>query len=203
MGAAGFTYAITNGNGGTASATVSLTVSASTLSLFDSSSVPVTVTVNDTNSVELGVKFQTSAVGKITGVRFYKGPQNTGNHTGNLWTQLVACWPRRPLSTKPPVAGSRSSLLLRSRSSSGPLMSPLTTPPAASIRLMATISRRPGSVDRSPRLPARPAPAMGFTPTEPQVSFPRTPSTPPTTGSTSSSLKALRIRTRIFSERSI
>ena len=47
---------------------------------------PATVTVNDTNSVELGVKFQTSAVGKITGLRFYKGPQNTGNHTGNLWS---------------------------------------------------------------------------------------------------------------------
>ncbi len=86
MGPAGFTYSITNGNGGTASATVSLTVTASVLSLFSASSMPGTVTVNDPSSVELGVKFQVSAAGQIVGIRFYKGPQNTGTHIGNLWT---------------------------------------------------------------------------------------------------------------------
>jgi Domain of unknown function (DUF4082)/Cadherin-like domain len=86
LGPAGFTYSITNGNGGTASATVSLTVTAPVLSLFSASSLPGTVTVSDANSVELGVKFQVSVAGKIMGVRFYKGPKNTGIHIGNLWT---------------------------------------------------------------------------------------------------------------------
>ena len=86
MGPAGFTYSITNGNGGTASATVSLTVTAPVLSLFSASSSPGTVTVNDSSAVELGVKFQASTAGKIVGIRFYKGPQNTGTHIGNLWT---------------------------------------------------------------------------------------------------------------------
>jgi hypothetical protein len=36
--------------------------------------------------VELGVKFQVSTSGWIYGVRFYKGPGNTGTHTGSLWT---------------------------------------------------------------------------------------------------------------------
>jgi hypothetical protein len=85
VGSAGFTYTITNGNGGTASAIVSLTVFASVLSLFSSGSTPAGVTINDSNLVELGVKFQTSTAGKIVGVRFYKGPQNIGTHIGNLW----------------------------------------------------------------------------------------------------------------------
>ncbi len=41
--------------------------------------------MNDANAVELGLKFQSSAAGNITGLRFYKGPQNTGTHVGNLW----------------------------------------------------------------------------------------------------------------------
>jgi hypothetical protein len=90
VGPAGFTYTITNGQpGGTASATVSLTVNApgtTTASLFSASSTPGTVTVNDSNAVELGVKFQSSVAGKISAIRFYKGPQNTGAHTANLWT---------------------------------------------------------------------------------------------------------------------
>ncbi len=85
MGSAGFTYSITNGHGGAASANVSLTVSAPVLSLFSASSSPGNVTINDSSSVELGVKFQTSTAGKIVGIRFYKGPQNTGVHVGNLW----------------------------------------------------------------------------------------------------------------------
>jgi hypothetical protein len=86
MGSAGFTYSITNGHGGTASANVSLTVSAPVLSLFSASSSPGNVTINDSSSVELGVKFQTSTTGKIVGIRFYKGPQNIGVHVGNLWS---------------------------------------------------------------------------------------------------------------------
>ena len=38
------------------------------------------------NSVEVGVKFQSSVDGYITGIRFYKHTVNTGTHTGHLWT---------------------------------------------------------------------------------------------------------------------
>jgi hypothetical protein len=85
VGPAGFVYSITNNNGGTASASVSLTVTPS-FGLFSSNSSPVNVTTNDTKSVELGVKFQTSTAGNVVGFRFYKGPQNLGTHVGNLWS---------------------------------------------------------------------------------------------------------------------
>lgn len=54
-------------------------------SLFSASNVPANVTVNDPNPVELGVKFSATRAGKITGLMFYKGPQNTGTHTAHLW----------------------------------------------------------------------------------------------------------------------
>jgi hypothetical protein len=73
---------------GTGSATLALTISASgsTASLFSASNTPSIVTVNDPNAVDLGVKFQASTNGTITGIRFYKGPQNTGTHIGDLWS---------------------------------------------------------------------------------------------------------------------
>ena len=40
----------------------------------------------DTGSVELGVTFQPASNGTITGVRFYKEADNTGTHTGSLWS---------------------------------------------------------------------------------------------------------------------
>src|SRR5262249_50871319 len=40
---------------------------------------------NETNSVELGVKFTSAISGYITGIRFYKGVNNTGTHVGKLW----------------------------------------------------------------------------------------------------------------------
>ena len=40
----------------------------------------------DTSSVELGVQFQATQNGTISGIRFYKEPDNTGTHTGTLWT---------------------------------------------------------------------------------------------------------------------
>jgi len=47
----------------------------------------------DASAVELGVRFTSDVAGQVTGVRFYKGPQNTGTHNGSLWTstgQLLA-----------------------------------------------------------------------------------------------------------------
>jgi hypothetical protein len=40
----------------------------------------------DTSAVNLGVQFQASSSGHITGIRFYKESDNTGTHTGSLWT---------------------------------------------------------------------------------------------------------------------
>ena len=41
----------------------------------------------------MGVKFTANTAGYITGIRFYKGVNNTGTHVGNLWSstgQLLA-----------------------------------------------------------------------------------------------------------------
>ena len=32
------------------------------------------------------MKFVPTQDGQITGIRFYKGPQNLGTHVGSLWT---------------------------------------------------------------------------------------------------------------------
>jgi hypothetical protein len=55
-------------------------------SIFTDSTVPSVVTENDKSSVELGVRFSSDVAGTVTGIRFYKGPQNTGTHTGTLWS---------------------------------------------------------------------------------------------------------------------
>jgi VCBS repeat-containing protein len=88
-GPASFSYTISDGRGGTASASVSLAVnaaSANIVSLFSSDSAPTITAVNDPNSVELGLKFQASSPGEITGLSFYKAASNTGAHVANLWT---------------------------------------------------------------------------------------------------------------------
>ncbi|WP_203030690.1 DUF4082 domain-containing protein [Frankia nepalensis] len=55
-------------------------------SVWPDSAVPRTVTENDPAAVELGMKFRSDQDGHVTGIRFYKGPQNTGAHTGTLWS---------------------------------------------------------------------------------------------------------------------
>ena len=37
------------------------------------------------------MKFRSSTNGFITGLRFYKGAQNTGTHIGHLWSPRAAC----------------------------------------------------------------------------------------------------------------
>ena len=56
------------------------------MSFWDSSVTPAVVDGGDTNSVELGLQFTSDTSGFVTGVKFYKGPNNTGMHVGNLWT---------------------------------------------------------------------------------------------------------------------
>ena len=93
IGPAAFTYTVSDGLGGSDTGLVSLTVVTSpmtTQSLFPSNAVPTTITVNDPNPVELGMKFSAASNGNITGIRFYKGSQNTGAHTGRIWSSAGA-----------------------------------------------------------------------------------------------------------------
>jgi Domain of unknown function (DUF4082)/Bacterial Ig-like domain/Bacterial Ig domain len=62
------------------------TSTTSSVSIWSSTATPAIVTTNDPNAVELGVKFRANGNGLITGLRFYKGPQNTGTHVGTLWS---------------------------------------------------------------------------------------------------------------------
>ena len=50
------------------------------------SQTPANPSENDTDAVELGVKFRADSNGTITGLRFYKGSGNTGTHVGSLWS---------------------------------------------------------------------------------------------------------------------
>lgn len=54
-------------------------------SIFTGSDVPASPNWNDPDALQVGVRVTPSADGVITGIRFYKGPQNTGPHTGYLW----------------------------------------------------------------------------------------------------------------------
>src|SRR6202790_382494 len=55
-------------------------------SLFSPKDVPAVVSENDPTAVEVGVKFQSTAPGTVTAIRFYKGAKNIGSHTGHLWS---------------------------------------------------------------------------------------------------------------------
>jgi hypothetical protein len=55
-------------------------------SLFSASATPGTPDYPASVPYELGVKFYSDVAGTITGVRFYKGVNNTGTHVGHLWT---------------------------------------------------------------------------------------------------------------------
>ena len=56
-----------------------------TASLFGND-VPAVTSDSDTSAVELGVQLRPDVSGRITGIRYYKGPKNTGTHTGSLWS---------------------------------------------------------------------------------------------------------------------
>lgn len=56
------------------------------MTVWPDSTTPVTANFTDPTAVEVGLKFQTDVGGVVSGMRFYKGPLNTGPHVGNLWT---------------------------------------------------------------------------------------------------------------------
>ena len=47
---------------------------------------PQNTAARDSDSVTLGLRFQSNVPGQVTGVRFFKGPGNNGTHIGQLWT---------------------------------------------------------------------------------------------------------------------
>ncbi|MFF5109281.1 ice-binding family protein [Streptosporangium sp. NPDC000509] len=63
------------------------------VSLWDNTAVPASRSHPDPKASTAGVKFRAATAGTVSGIRFYKGPQNTGTHIGGLWTsggQLLA-----------------------------------------------------------------------------------------------------------------
>ncbi len=86
-GTAGFSYTVTNSLGASATADVMLWVDGVQPATFYRSSTPPSLVVaNDSQSVELGFKFESTMEGQLVGLRFYKGIDNTGTHVGNLWS---------------------------------------------------------------------------------------------------------------------
>jgi hypothetical protein len=83
LGTDSFTYKANNGSADSNTATVIICP----CSIWNSSSLPGISAAGDSNAVELGVKFQATQGGSVTGVRFYKGSGNTGTHVGKLWSK--------------------------------------------------------------------------------------------------------------------
>lgn len=74
-------------SGGTWSFTIAKTVAEGECpcSLFREEAIPALPQLSDGIPLSLGVAFRPETSGTVTGVRFYKGPGNTGVHTGRLF----------------------------------------------------------------------------------------------------------------------
>jgi hypothetical protein len=55
-------------------------------SVWSNGTTPSNTSSGDTQAVEVGLRFRPRIDGFVTGVRFYKGSNNTGTHLGHLWT---------------------------------------------------------------------------------------------------------------------
>jgi hypothetical protein len=56
------------------------------VSVFAPTAVPTTPAVASSQPAALGMTFMSSVPGYVTGVRFYKSPENLGAHVGYLWS---------------------------------------------------------------------------------------------------------------------
>ncbi|PZG16324.1 hypothetical protein C1I95_17935 [Micromonospora craterilacus] len=54
--------------------------------IFAPTDTPAVASWDDNDAVEVGMRFVPAVDGDVYGVRFYKGPGNTGTHTGSLWS---------------------------------------------------------------------------------------------------------------------
>ena len=78
-----------SGNVGQPSPSVTVTVGGTVTcpcSIWPSYQVPGVAAHQEAAALELGVKFTTDTSGSIRGIRYFKSNQNTGVHTGSLWT---------------------------------------------------------------------------------------------------------------------
>ena len=137
--------------------------------------------------IEVGLKFRTVEEGFATGVRFYKGPGNTGTHVGHLWSatgaqlaqvtfaaETAGGW-QQALFPTPVAADTEHDLrrvVLRARTGTTPATSAAWRRPTTCGRCGRSATARTARTGGS-------ATARAASPTR------RTP--PPTTGSTSSS----------------
>ena len=65
---------------------VTINLRACPCTLFPSTMTPASPNDPDGSSTEIGMKFTAEVSGSVTGIRFFKGTQNTGAHVGHLWT---------------------------------------------------------------------------------------------------------------------
>ncbi|GGE91726.1 hypothetical protein GCM10011313_13270 [Mycetocola zhadangensis] len=63
---------------------------------------PKIVTVSDPEPVELGMRFSSARDGTVDSMRFYKGPENTGTHTGSLWDESGSLLARTTFTDESP-----------------------------------------------------------------------------------------------------
>lgn len=82
---------------------------------------PATLSNDDPDVVELGLKLTPSVDGRITAIRFYKGDGNTGTHTGSVWSssgqllgtvtftgETASGWQQATLATPVPVTAGQT-----------------------------------------------------------------------------------------------
>ncbi len=67
-------------------AALALAPAGSAASIWSDLATPAVEAVNDGQSIEIGLRFQSQTAGSITGIRFYKGASNSTLHVGHLWT---------------------------------------------------------------------------------------------------------------------
>jgi hypothetical protein len=96
--------------------TWSFTTAGCPCTIWSGTTVPAIPADPDTNPVEVGVRFSSDTDGLVTGLRFYKGPGNTGPHVGHLWTgtgtllaavtfggETASGWQEAPLASPVPI----------------------------------------------------------------------------------------------------
>ena len=59
-------------------------------SFWSTTTVPQNSGADEASAVTLGLRFSSDVAGVVTGVRFYKGFNNTGTHVGTLWNSAGA-----------------------------------------------------------------------------------------------------------------
>ncbi|MBX5015725.1 DUF4082 domain-containing protein [Rhizobium lentis] len=65
---------------------ITATTAPATYSLFSASDTPTQTNLNDGQQLGLGVKFQSSVAGDITGIKFYRSANDNGQNVVDLWS---------------------------------------------------------------------------------------------------------------------